>query len=106
MFVRRGYWELGWRDREQPAMARQRNAMRQEDRIAIKAMTGQGQQNILIKAIGIIREVSDDKDKRVYVNWTLTDLHRKVQANGCFKSIHGPFSIRDKSEWLGKVFRL
>ncbi len=76
------------------------------DRIAIKAMTGHAQQDITIKAIGIVMEVSEDKDKRVYVDWKLTDLHRKVRANGCFASIHGPYSVQDEGEWLGETFRL
>lgn len=86
-------------------MARKRDAMLQGDRIAIKAMTGQAQQYIAIKAIGIVKEVSED-DKRVYVDWKLTDLDRKVRANACFKSIHGPFSVQDKGKWLGEAFRL
>ncbi len=106
VFVRRGYWQLGWRDRDKPDMARKRDGMHEGDRIAIKAMTGQAKQNITIKAIGIVKEVSKDKDKRVYVDWKLTDLHRKVRANGCFASIHGPYSVEEDGEWLGETFRL
>ena len=102
-FFRREYWELGWSDQDQPAMAKQRDAMRPGDRIAVKAMRGRGKKTITIKALGIVKEVAG---KRVYIDWKITGLSREVPAHGCFATIHGPYSVAEEGEWLGKVFRL
>jgi len=103
-FFRRGYWELGWSDQDQPSMAKQRNTMHAGDRIALKSMRGRGATTITIKGIGIIKEVADDK--RVYINWLVTNLNREVPAHGCFGSVHGPYSVATDEEWLSQVFRL
>lgn len=89
-FFRRGYWELGWSDQAQPAMAQQRDSMREGDRIAVKAMCGRGATSITIKGIGIVKEVAD---MRVYIDWLVTDLSRQVRARGCFAAVHGPYSL-------------
>ena len=65
-FFSRGYWVLGWSDKQQPGMAALRNEMKSGDRIAVKAMRGQGSPTITVRGIGIIKEVGEDK--RVYVN--------------------------------------
>ncbi len=103
-FYRRGYWELGWSDEQQPQMASLRDQMKAGDRIAIKSMRGQGSSTITIKGLGIIKEL--DENGRVYVNWIIKDLNREVPAHGCFASIHGPYSPDDESGWLGEVFRI
>jgi len=103
-FFRRGYWELGWGDNDQPGMASSRDAMKPGDRVAIKSMLGQGSSNILIKALGIIKEVGDDK--RIYIDWKVTDLSREVQSHGCYSSIHGPYSLESDGDWIRKVFLL
>jgi hypothetical protein len=59
--------------------------------------------DIEIRAIGIVKEV-DAEDKRVYVDWLLMGLKRFVPGNGCFASIHGPFSESDA--WTNQVFRI
>jgi hypothetical protein len=103
-FFRRGYWELGWSDEDQPGMAKMRDSIQNEDRIAIKAMQGQGAKTILIKALGIVKEVAN---KRVYINWLVTDINREVPAKGCFSSIHGSFKLSDKDAmWTREVFCL
>ena len=105
-FYRRGYWELGWDDEAQPGMARKRNSVKAGDRIAIKAMRGRGADTIIIKGLGIVKEVGAT-DKRIYINWIITDLKRKVPAKGCFKSIHGPYSSKSKDgAWVREVFCL
>ena len=103
IFIRRGYWFLGWSDKEQPGQASLRDAIRKEDRIAIKRMLGQGSPNIEIRALGTVKEV-DPEDKRVYIHWAVSELRRQVPAKGCFASIHGPFSAGD--EWTRLVFQL
>ncbi len=103
-FFRRGYWELGWSDEQQPGMAQQRDSIRAGDRIAVKSMLGQGSPNIAIRGLGIVKEVGEDK--RVYINWLVTDLNRIVPSGGCYKAIHGPYTVEENTEWLGEVFRL
>lgn len=103
LFLRRGYWFLGWDDTDQPDQARHRDQIEPEDRIAIKRMLGQGSPNIEIRAIGIVKEI-DPQDKRVYVDWVLRDMKRIVASKGCYKSIHGPFPADDA--WTNEVFRI
>ena len=103
-FYRRGYWELGWADAQQPTMAQARDSMHAGDRIAIKAMRGKGAKTITIKALGVVKEVAD---KRVYINWLVKDINRTVPAKGCFASIHGPYALSGKDEnWVREVFCL
>lgn len=102
-FIRRGYWFLGWSDAEQPAQARRRDEIRPGDRIAIKRMLGKGSRSIEIRALGVVREI-DDEDKRVYIDWLVRDVNRKVAGRGCFQSIHGPFVESDT--WTKEVFRI
>lgn len=104
-FYRRGYWQLGWDDSQQPDMAQARDAIRPGDRIAIKAMRGQGATTITIKALGIVKEVGEDK--RVYIDWKITDLNREVPSKGCFASIHGPYTPTGVyGSWVQEVFCL
>ena len=46
-FFRRGYWELGWDDSDQPSMAQKRDNIKPNDRIAVKSMRGKGASTIL-----------------------------------------------------------
>jgi hypothetical protein len=101
-FVRRGYWELGWADADQPAQAARRDQIAPGDRIAIKKMLGQGATDIEIRALGVVREV--DEAKRVYVDWLVPSLQRQVPIKGCMQSIHGPFAPDDP--WTREVFQL
>lgn len=107
-FIRRGYWYLGWPDEEQPPQAKRRDQMQPCDRIAIKKMLGQGAKQIEIRALGIITEIETGKNDHnrvhVYVNWLVDDLKRKVDSNGCFAAIHGPFKGDD--QWVKEVFHI
>lgn len=102
-FIRRGYWFLGYSDKDDPVQAKRRDQMKKGDRIAIKKMLGQGSPNIQIRALGVIKEI-DDEDKRVYVDWLVKDLKRDVPSRGFYKSIHGPFTGADS--WVKKVFHI
>jgi hypothetical protein len=42
VFVRRGYWFLGWGDKDQPAQAARRDQIQPGDRIAIKKCSARG----------------------------------------------------------------
>lgn len=103
VFIRRGYWYLGYKDADQPSQAARRDQIQPGDRIAIKRMLGQGSPNIEIRALGVVTEI-DPEDKRVYVRWAVSDLTREVPAKGCFQSIHGPFAEDD--EWTRRAFQL
>ncbi len=100
-FIRRGYWLLGWKDEEQPAQAALRNKIKSGDRIAIKRMLGRGSSDIEIRALGIVQEV-DEEDNRIYVNWLIKGLRRKVPSKGAYKSIHGPYTVDDP--WVKEAF--
>lgn len=104
VFFRRGYWELGYSDREKPGMAKKRDAMRPGDRVAVKGRRGPREKTITIKGFGVVKEVAEDG--RVYVDWLVTKLNREVPSRGCYASIHGPYSTETHSKWLGQVFRL
>lgn len=103
VFVRRGYWFLGWDDKDQPTQADLRDKIKVGDKVAIKRMLGQGATNIEIRALGTVKEI-DDEDKRIYIHWAISGLQRQVPSKGCFKSIHGPFIEDD--EWTRLVFQL
>jgi hypothetical protein len=101
-FFRRGYWELGWDDNDQPNMAKLRDSISVGDRIAIKSMRGKGSDSITIKGLGIVKEVAD---KRVYIRWLIKSMSRKVFAKGCFAAIHGPYLCSGKdADWVRVVF--
>lgn len=104
-FIDRGYWEMGYIDKEKPEYAERRAQIQEGDRIAIKAMLGQGSSEIRIRAIGIVKEV-DGEDGRVYVAWKRKGMRRKVPSKGCYGTIHGPYSLKNEREWIGDVFRL
>ena len=102
-FIRRGYWELDWADKDQPMLANKRDQIELGDRIAIKKMLGKGSENVEIRAIGIVKDIDKD-EKRIYVKWILKDLSRIVPAHGFFSSIHGPYKHDD--ECIIAVFKL
>ncbi len=101
MFYRRGYWEMGYDDDEKPILTKRRNKIKIGDRVAIKTMDGQGQSTITIKAIGIVKDVAE---RKIYIEWILKDLDRKVESKGAFATIHGPFNSSDI--WINKIFCL
>ena len=100
-FLRRGYWELGWEDKDAPDQAERRDLIRPGDGIAIKRMMGKGAKTIKVTTLGIVTDI-DDEDGRIYVDWILKDVDRVVDSRGCFKSIHGPFKADD--DWTQEVF--
>ena len=102
-FYRRGYWEMGYADKEKPDFASIRDDIRPGDRIAIKSMEGQGASTILIHALGIVKEVAEG---RVYINWLVTRLNRHVDAHGCLSTIRGPFTLSEDKDkaWIQSVF--
>ena len=103
-FYRRGYWELGWKDSEQPGMAQKRDKMSPGDRVAIKSMLGRGARTMTIKGLGIVKEVAD---RRVYIDWLIRDMDRVVPIHGCAATIHGPYDISgDDGDWVREVFCL
>lgn len=103
VFIRRGYWQLGWPREEKPSQIALFDKIQPGDRIAIKRMLGQRASNIEIRALGVVKE-TDAEDQRAYVHWAISGLQRQVPARGCFASIHGPFDADD--DWTRQVFQL
>jgi len=101
-FVKNGIWMLGWEEGHQHELAKK---MQVGDRIAIKRMRGQGQSDLLIRHVGIIKGVMLDTSNIVcVVDWVAPYLDRVVsESRGCFKSIHGPYG---HDEWVQEVFCL
>jgi len=99
-FYRRGYWEMGWEDTDQPSLAKKRDSIQPGDRIAVKCRDGQGANTISIKSIGIVKEVANGK---VFVKWILTKMNRHVPCKNYLGTIHGPVSDEN---WKNEAFRL
>jgi len=99
-FYKRGYWEMGYDDIDKPNYVKLRNQIKENDRIAIKKMDGQGSNTISIKAIGIVKDIHDGK---VFVDWILKNLkERHVHSKNYFGTIH---KATDEN-WIDKTFRL
>lgn len=104
-FLQGGYWYLGHTAKESEAQNKLRDQMAIGDRLAVKRMLGQGSTSIEIRALGIIKHIDDeDGFRRIYVNWVVKNLSRRVPGKGCFGSVHGPFTINDL--WTKEVFCL
>ena len=102
-FYRRGYWEMGYADENEPGFAKRRDDIHPGDRIAVKSMEGHAASTILIHALGIVKEVAEG---RVYINWLITDLNRHVDSHGCCSTISGPFRLSEEKNkaWIQSVF--
>lgn len=99
-FYLRGCWEMGYANEDQPGYAEKISQIQQGDRIAVKKMDGHGATTISIKAIGIVKDVSDGI---VYVNWVLTGIERHVPSKNYFGTIHGPIA---DNLWRNEAFCL
>lgn len=99
-FIDSGIWEMYYGSGQVPKYDERFNQIKSGDRIAIKTMAGRGSEFIYIRAIGIVKYVTD---RLVVVDWKLTGLNRKVESKGCYGTIHGPYL---KDNWIRKVFSL
>lgn len=98
-FYLKGAWEMGYDDNDQPKFSSLRDSINIGDRIALKSRDGRGASTITIHAIGIVKLV---EDKKVYIDWKLTDLNRKVYSKGKFSTIH---KLDSKYEnWINEIF--
>jgi len=104
-FVDQRFWMLGWEDGSQPEKASQ---IKIGDRMAIKRMKGKAQVGIRIMHIGIVQGVILDTNKVICtVDWCATNLNHDIkESKGCFKSIHGPYTIEHDGDWIREVFCL
>lgn len=91
-FFKLGFWQMGWDDGDKKTLATKRNKIKEGDRIAIKTMNGRGQKTITIHAIGIVK--GNDAGK-IYIDWILMDMNRKVDSKGCYGTIHGSYKSSD-----------
>ena len=103
VFIREGYWLLGWDDKDRPTLTKRRDQIRPGDHIAIKKIIASDKKKIEIRAIGVVKGI-DPKNHRVHVRWNVSDLHREVPSKGCYASIHGPFS--GDEDWTQHAFQL
>lgn len=107
-FIKKGIWKSGWGsedDQYRPIM----ELARVGDRIAIKKGLGQGNPEIKIRAIGIIKDIDLDEEYcTFYVDWIRVGMNRTVPSKGCYKTIHGPYfrKNREHGEWVNEVFCL
>lgn len=101
IFYRRGCWEMGYDDDEKPILTNRRNQIKIGDRIALKSMDGQGATTITIKAIGIVKDIDNQK---IFIDWKLTDLNRTIPSHGAFATIHGPYP--NSESWIHEAFCL
>ena len=105
-FIKKGVWKSGWGSDDD----HYREIMEQAqvgDRIAIKKGLGQGKSDIQIRAIGIIKAIDLDEEYcTFYVDWVRTGMKRIVESKGCYRTIHGPYSRknREHGEWVNEVF--
>lgn len=100
VFVRRGHWFMV---NERPEETEKRNQITTGDRIAIKRMIGHAAPDIEIRSLGVVTD-NDLEEQRVYVQWVVPRLQRRVPSHGAYATIHGPFS--DDDEWTRQVFEL
>ncbi len=100
-FVDNGYWELGWDDSDKPIMTERRTNIEIGDRVAIKKMLGQGSNEIEIRAIGKVTRKSAS-GRVLFIKWTVTNMHRKVECKNALGSIHGPYTYDDP--WIREIF--
>jgi hypothetical protein len=99
-FYKRGYWEIGYDDVNKPKFAERRDKIKDNDRIAIKAMDGKGANTISIEAIGIVKDIND---RKVFIDWKLKGIkERHVHCKNYFGTIH---KVTDDI-WRNEAFRL
>ena len=105
-FTKQGYWTMGWADNDQPVFTERRNKIQPGDRIAIKQLLGQGQTEILVKALGIV-ESGSDENGNIKVDWVVTNMQKRVPIGGCIGTIYGPYNLDSPDrEWINEVFRI
>lgn len=112
LFLKRGYW-YAWSnsDDETPKQTKDRfPKIRVNDRIAVKKIIGKGRgkgsEEIEIRALGVVTDVDLD-EWRIYVDWKVTDVNKRVPIKGVMGSIHGPYDIEEDSDcWLKTIFSI
>jgi hypothetical protein len=70
------------------------------DRVAINAFDGKGANTIMIKAIGIVKDVDEF---RVYIDCVLTGMRRRVHCKNYICAIHG--LVKDRG-WRNEDFSI
>lgn len=104
-FLERGYWYCWDPKYNKDIPDRVRELFPQieaGDRIAVKRLLGTGAAQIEVRALGVVKVV-DQNEWRVYVDWLVTDLARRVPIKGAVSSLNGPY---EPSPWVAEVFRI
>jgi len=103
-FIENGIWYMGWGEAQKSEYRISQffdriYQIKNNDRIAIKRLLGQGQTEIRIMGVGIVRKVIKEV---FFVDWIVKDMDRHVPINGCVGTIYGPFSYAD--DWTREIF--
>lgn len=96
----RGYWYLGENQNISELFDEKKDVMQKGDKIAVKDNTVKDENNSKLKAIGIIKEIDEDK-RIISVEWLLEEVKRETFGQGEFKSLEGPFF--EKEDWVKKL---
>ena len=113
-FLKRGCWYC-WDAKDTPSdeeskgsgnsVKAQRERFAQikiSDRIAVKKNLSIKNQEIEIRAVGIVNDIDLD-EWRIYVDWLPVFQEKKVvDMKGCSASVHGPFE--SDSHWIKDIF--
>lgn len=112
-FLKRGYWycwDVGGLGKVKSGPGNSVSSQRDRfkriepgDRIAVKKLLGRGSTEMEIRALGIVKDV-DHNEWRIYVDWVVEDLSRRVPLNGCTASVHGPFKLNNP--WVHQIFSI
>ncbi len=100
-FIIKGIWKMGWDKGDKPLYDQRISEMKIGDRIAVKRLLGQGNDKMVILAIGIITHI---EGQVINVNWVMKNMTRKVSLNGgCFGTISNPFT---PNGWIRRIFTI
>lgn len=113
-FLKRGYWYC-WDEKYTPqeeeskgsgnsveAQRERFTKIKISDRIAVKKNLSITNQEIEIRAIGIVKDI-DLNEWRVYVDWLPSFKEKRVvNMKGCSASVHGPYE--NDSAWVKEIF--
>jgi len=109
-FIRKGIWELGYDQGDQPVYDERMNEGRYGDVVVVKKMNGAGSDQMTILAIGLLTLNTTTANGRPMwvVDWVLTNMSRPAKLHGCVGSIYLYDRVDardnlDKKNWLSHI---
>jgi len=100
-FLRRGVWRNGY-ERTKGTYNAVFDTITPGDRIAVKRLRGQGQSEMTVLAVGIVKEV-DENGSTLYVKWLVQFKDRVVPLKGCIGTLSGPYT---PGAWINSIFSI